>query len=987
MSDQSLKHHHSSFKKSLDYVASTFAFGSFTSPIHYFMEKKYDDCYVVVDHSIIQIHAIDYVYRIGTFSIYRIIKSTLNPNHLVIIFNQAPKIYVPSCFYERTQQLDFSHTKFINRSRALFFEIPEGVDQIVEHLSYFISNKYREQELIIQISLKLDTTTKLEPTNLLQNPNNMETAALFQLEGLFYDGIITINQITKQIISKLALLSMNQLANFKNFVFTESYNNLYRRVFDLQPQIDKASAERDYENDPSNGQHVLKMEINTNNIRLGFGYGETNAILEDFGPNYRLKLLRVKFLEGERKLRVLDRISHDLLAETLLHGHRPLFQNKYFEFFLSNPSQSRSGACWFIDNYDQKTRGIAYKSLGIDPKNPKIKNSGILLMRAGLFGSDSVTTTPINPKQIIIIDDVIGDNGTVFSDGVGKISRRLANQVFYEFKNRSYSQVRINQPAAFQIRYAGVKGVVSVDCTDETENIYFRPSQIKIDALPKITQPLRVVQVPEFHHGRMNEQLALGLEYLQIPTENFLVVADNYLKRMCISSSRNSEILDEPFVHSTLLLLKIAILQQKGSFMKFDIPESASLMGVMDESGLLNEGEVFIQTTSFSDNIPSDKLLIVKFPATHPGDFVIFNNVRDRILKQQHEGYERLKYFKDVVVFSSKGKRSDPSKLAGGDLDGDEYLIIWNKRFLPADHIKCHPPACYDSEKVHLEKFLEFDDMKRAFINQLHSKYVLSQISTHHKQSCINTGLCSEVTKSLSNLISIAVDSPKTGAEIDNSEILEFIELVNKQKTNNVSILDSLSAFFKEHVPKYLDILYSQLYQIIDNIQCDSQFISNSTSPKMLSIARGLRNNFNEEIKRYIFNIIPRRVSKDTNILQMIVGCVFRTNSSDRTEWEKEEKEIRRTMTSLVKRHYHIAVQQSQLLQITFKNFVDACYKVTYDKKYYYENEKINIGNRSVICLLYPWAIRPKNNILFLNESTTRRLKSDDIRNLRFGKF
>ena len=119
--------------------------------------------------------------------------------------------------------------------------------------------------------------------------------------------------------------------------------------------------------------------------------------------------------------------------------------------------------------------------------------------------------------------------------------------------------------------------------------------------------------------------------------------------------------------------------------------ESCTLIGVVDETGLLEPDEIFVQIRrdNFNDRVEKDieseqegnvtsddaipeiltgELLVTRNPCLNPGDL--------RLLK----GVDRpeLRHLYNVIVFSSKGERPTCNKMSGGDLDGDVYFICWD---------------------------------------------------------------------------------------------------------------------------------------------------------------------------------------------------------------------------------------------------------------------------------------------------------------------
>jgi RNA-dependent RNA polymerase len=101
------------------------------------------------------------------------------------------------------------------------------------------------------------------------------------------------------------------------------------------------------------------------------------------------------------------------------------------------------------------------------------------------------------------------------------------------------------------------------------------------------------------------------------------------------------------------------------------------MFGIVDEYGVLEYGQVFIQYSLMRENklglskqeeeensnrceILIGKVVITKNPCHHPGDLRVFDAV----------DHPKLRHLKDVVVFPQKGLRPHSNEISGSDLDG-----------------------------------------------------------------------------------------------------------------------------------------------------------------------------------------------------------------------------------------------------------------------------------------------------------------------------
>ncbi|KAL9104861.1 MAG: hypothetical protein Q9163_000247 [Psora crenata] len=187
----------------------------------------------------------------------------------------------------------------------------------------------------------------------------------------------------------------------------------------------------------------------------------------------------------------------------------------------------------------------------------------------------------------------------------------------------------------------------------------------------------------------------------------------------------------------------------------------------MDETGILEEGEIYC--SMYNDravDIIQGKLVITRCPALHPGDVQYVMGVdvpRSSPLKDLH----------NVVVFSSKGDRDLPSKLSGGDLDGDLYNIIWDKSIYPKF---LSPPADYHNPNaINIGRPVERSDITNFFILFMKDD-ALGRIAILHQILADQApmGTFDQTCLQVAELHSTAVDFSKTGIPVDHSKIPRY---------------------------------------------------------------------------------------------------------------------------------------------------------------------------------------------------------------------
>jgi len=365
-----------------------------------------------------------------------------------------------------------------------------------------------------------------------------------------------------------------------------------------------------------------------------------------------------------------------------------------------------------------------------------------------------------------------------FTDGVGRISANLIEQIKLNQKIKGII-------SAIQVRCGGVKGILVCDPTLPPNHIYFRDSMIKFRK-SSYEGNLELLDYSKYRPGYLNRQIILLLlsnaldpnVFLDLQADNILDLEkkDNNdgnilsyvnnehhlsptkdLLKDCIDAE--VDITKEPFVKAVVETIKIRSfinLKEKSNIL---VKNSVRLTGVIDESGLLNYGQIYLcySPTNGEENdfqyVKADKVIVTKNPCLHPGDIRVLEAVDTPVLR------ERFKHLVNVVVFPSKGERPHTDEISGSDLDGDMYFVSWDRRLIPP---KVTEPMSYEGKKLNdcdagVEEIINF------FI-EFTNNDVLGKIDNSHlaladaSEKLANDPKC----LILSELHAIAVDYAKT---------------------------------------------------------------------------------------------------------------------------------------------------------------------------------------------------------------------------------
>jgi RNA-dependent RNA polymerase len=601
---------------------------------------------------------------------------------------------------------------------------------------------------------------------------NLSFDVRYQLEVCLSNGILQEYNITREFLERLASVSSIEAINL-----LEKAMNDKQEYSDPMTMFNRPRKPARMRKLPSYCVLSRSANITPTLIHVGQPAIETsNRIIRKHLADVD-RFIRVRFTDEktEGDLFASDNGSSDAIFDRVTRAmtNGVVLAGRYYEFLAFGNSQFRERGAYFYAPTPSKSAEDIRRSMG---KFDHIKIAAKYGARLGQCFSTTRAIKSVNVK-IEEIEDV-KRNGFCFTDGVGKISTFLAQMAAKEL---GLPHAFHDPPSLYQFRLAGCKGVLALDPSITGHVVHIRPSQYKFEAQ---NVGLEIIRASALSVATFNRQLIVILSTLGVPDAVFIQkqqemvndleratkeedVALEKLQRnidlnqttltmagMVIDGFMQSQ---EPFVMSLLQLWrayhikylkeKARIMIEEGAYVLGCVDETATLRGHYDdpqsrvgatrEEKIATLPEIFLQITDTVEDAKADKkghykviqglCILARNPSLHAGDVRVVLAI----------DVPTLHHLKDVVVLPQTGDRDIPNMCSGGDLDGDDYIVLWDKDFLP--EIINEPPMDFTAEKpTESTKPITVKDITEFFVTHMKNDSLGRIANAHMAQADIS---------------------------------------------------------------------------------------------------------------------------------------------------------------------------------------------------------------------------------------------------------
>jgi RNA-dependent RNA polymerase len=831
----------------------------------------------------------------------------------------------------------------------------------------------------------------------------------YQLDVCITNGCINEHNITREFLEELSktendravhILECVALNELRIFNPMEIFKLRVRRLPSMASKI------------PENCFLIRSVIITPSTMILSTPYVEmTNRVVRRY-KEHADRFLRVRFEDDEhRGYARINATSQKTMDEILTKIFRTLtcgivICDRLYEFLAFGNSQLREhGAYFFAPLPSGPTASHIRAWMG------RFEHERIVAKHAARIGQCFSTTRAIRNagfppvRKADLIDDVKRDRYT-FTDGVGKISRLYAEIIAKELALRG------STPSVYQFRMAGCKGVLAIDPELGASNIKIRKSQFKFETT---YSGMEIIRWSEYWVATLNRQLILVLSALGVPDEVFLLIQDKEIKlmeRAMVDDSAAVEALtghvdpnrmtltiaglvqagfrqsNEPFVTSLLRLWRAWSIKYLKEKAKLPVRKGACILGCTDETGTLRGHfdadqvdmdadkdekvtklpEIFVQITSPDTGhrkVIEGLCVIARNPSLHAGDMRVVRAI----------DVPALHHLVDVLVLPQTGDRDISNMCSGGDLDGDDYVVIWDERLLPevwnAEAMDYTPPP-----PTPLERDVTQSDITKFFVKYMKNDF-LPKIAHAHMAwaDFLDEGIRHEKCLDLAQLHSKAVDYPKSG------QPAQMPKSLNAKRWPHFMDKKSRNSYISHKI-------LGQLYDAVDRVafvpKYDASFderILNACEPSddIMQAARELKHEYDTSLQR----IMAQHDIKT----EFEVWSTFVLDHSKASKDYKFHEEIGQLSNSLKEQYYNAVVEKAGGRR--WEHLIPwavAMYRVTKEEL---DDAKLQ-GGATMPFISFPWLLRSTLTqiVKSVDEASTKKHNDGDaFGNLQEPKF
>ncbi|KAI6909894.1 RdRP-domain-containing protein [Hortaea werneckii] len=708
------------------------------------------------------------------------------------------------------------------------------------------------------------------------SPVRLAFKVRYQLEVCLSIGVLNESNMTTEFIQKLAETKPENAERMAKVLekIADNEKRIYdpMEIFRLQGLVNVSTKKM-----PRYCAMVPGAVVTPSTIYFSTPVMETsNRVIRKYAENGD-RFLRVKFTD-ERYRGKIKAGDDKTMSEVLTRVYRTMkngikIGDRLYEFLAFGNAQFREHGAYFFAPTHSLTTAEMRQWMG------DFSEIDVVAKYASRIGQCFSTTRAVSlPVTLETIPDIL-HNGYCFTDGVGKISHFLARMIAEEHMMPHSDEI---YPSVFQFRLGGCKGVLAVDPSLSSGTIHVRPSQQKFPAKYK---GLEICRISQYSAANLNVQILLVLNTLGVESWAFQAkmqkALDDILAAMTdqhkaieqlsrnVDSSQTTLILadmifdgfmdaNDPFMISCLRLWRAWMLKylkekaripvEQGAFVLGCVDETATLKGHRDEhlstdSSLLDQAqlpEIFLQISDPDHKgrykIVEGVCVLTRNPSLHPGDARVVRAV----------DVEVLHHLKNCVVLPQTGDRDLASMCSGGDLDGDDYLVIWDTELIPSEWN--YPPMDYAApEPVRSKGPVTVGDMTAFYVQ--HMKHDnLGRIAMAHRYHADDSddGVKDPRCLELAQLHSLAVDYAKTGKPAEFPRRLRvrrhphWAEPGKKPSYHSKKVLGKLYDMVQRQDPEPAwDLPFDQ--RILDR---------HSPSDQMLQDAREVKQQYDEAIRR-----------------------------------------------------------------------------------------------------------------------------------------